>query len=288
MTSHRLSFVVLFVVACRHSDVPPGYQGLVEYDERIIGFEVAGRISDVPVRRGQSVAPGALLATLDHTSAAASRDARQAELEAARADLALLQAGARAEDVAAADDEVRAAAATESLARKEAERSRTLVAASAITKAEDDRAEAALQQATARRASLQARVQLLRHGARPEELARAQAAVEQRAAALAAETEQLSRYELRTTSAGTIPRRHGEARRGRGAGHAGRSARRHRAPVRGRVRAPEPARRAPGRRARKPASMHSPTRSRRPSSTSRRRPSSRRAFCSATPSARTS
>ena len=82
-------------------------------------------------------------------------------------DLALLKAGARAEDVAAAAEDVRAATADKALARKEAERSRSLVASGAITRARVDRSEATLQRATARRASLQARVQLLRHGARP-------------------------------------------------------------------------------------------------------------------------
>jgi HlyD family secretion protein len=200
----RLLLPLLLVACHRGSEVPPGYQGLVEYDDRVIGFEVAGRVSEVAVHRGQSVKPQDILARLDRSVAAASRDARQAELEAARADLALLKAGARAEDVAAAAEDVRAATADEALARKEADRSRSLVASGAITRAESDRSEATLQRATARRASLQARVQLLRHGARPEELARAQAAVEQRTAALAAETEQLARYDLRATSAGTI------------------------------------------------------------------------------------
>src|SRR5215468_4336165 len=79
--------------------MPPGYQGIVELDERHIGFEVGGRIAQVPVARGQLVAAGALLARLDDGLEKPLRAARAADLEAAKAQVALLRAGSRAEDV---------------------------------------------------------------------------------------------------------------------------------------------------------------------------------------------
>src|SRR5438105_13537451 len=99
----------------------------------------------------------------------AARDARQAELEAARADLALLKAGARREDIAAAVADLGGAESNEALARKDAFRKGLLLRGNAIPKAEADQAANELDQATSRRASLQARVALLRRGARPEE-----------------------------------------------------------------------------------------------------------------------
>jgi HlyD family secretion protein len=177
---------------------------LVEYDQRVIGFELAGRVREVPVRRGLAVGPGDVLARLDDTLARASRDARQSEVEAARADLALLKAGARREDIAAARADLSGAAANEALARKEVERKRALLRGGAITRADEDKAESDLEQASARRASLQSRVALLRGGARPEEIARAEANLRSRTSALAEDNERLARYVLRAHGTGTI------------------------------------------------------------------------------------
>src|SRR3954463_13853008 len=89
----RFLITCLLGAGCRsRSTIPPGFQGLVEYDQRSIGFEVAGRVSEVPVHRGQVVQRGDVLARLDDALAIASRDARLAEVGAARADLALLKA----------------------------------------------------------------------------------------------------------------------------------------------------------------------------------------------------
>jgi HlyD family secretion protein len=190
---------------CRaRATIPPGFQGLLEYDERTIGFEVPGRVGDVPVHRGQTVRPGDVLARLDETLALTSRDARQAELDAARADLALLRAGARREDIAAAMADLSGAIASEALARRDAERGRSLLRDGAIPQAEEEKAESGLEQASARSASLQSRVALLRHGARPEEIARAEANVQDRASALAEEGQRLTRYVVRAQATGTI------------------------------------------------------------------------------------
>lgn len=194
-----------WIAACRRgSTVPEGYQGLLEYDERAIGFEQAGRVAEVPVHRGQAVKPGDLLARLDDTLAIATRDARQAELDVARAELALLKAGTRREEVAAGAADVTAAAASEAMLRRTAERSRALLRSSAIPQAEADKAAADFAQASARRASLENRLTALRHGARPEEIARAAANVQDRASALGEENDRIARYLLRAPGAGTI------------------------------------------------------------------------------------
>jgi HlyD family secretion protein len=191
--------------ACRsHASVPPGFQGFLEYDQRVIGFELPGRVSDVPVHRGQLVAAGDVLARLDESLELAARDARQAELEAARADLALLKAGSRREDIVSAAADVDGARASETVAKKEAERRRALALDGAIPQAEVDRADGDLQQAESRRASLESRLALLRRGARREEIARAEANVESRVSALAEANERLARYVLRAQAKGRI------------------------------------------------------------------------------------
>jgi HlyD family secretion protein len=200
-----LFIACLAATACRsHASVPPGFQGLLEYDERIIGFEVPGRVSDVPVHRGQLVDTGGVLARLDDTLEIASRDARQAELEAARADLALLVAGSRREDIASAAADLEGAMSGEALAKKEVERRRALARDGAIPQADVDRADSDLEQASARRAALESRLALLRRGARHEEILRAEANVQSRASALAEENERLARYVLRANAKGRI------------------------------------------------------------------------------------
>jgi HlyD family secretion protein len=193
------------LAGCRtHASVPAGFQGLVEYDERVIGFELPGRVKEVPVHRGQVVDAGDVLARLDDGLELASRDARQAELDAARADLALLVAGSRREDVASAAADLAGAVANEALARTEAERRHALVREGAIPQAEADRADSDLAQASDRRASLESRLTLLRRGARHEEIVRAAANVQSRASALAEENERLARYVLRAQAKGSI------------------------------------------------------------------------------------
>ena len=122
----------------------------------------------------------------------------------ARAELGLLKAGTRREDVAAGAADVVAADSSEALLKRTAARARALLASSAIPKAEADKADADLEQASARRAALESRLTALRRGARPEEIMRAAANVQDRASALAEENERLARYRLRALGTGTI------------------------------------------------------------------------------------
>ncbi|HSO40745.1 MAG TPA: hypothetical protein VLT33_49810, partial [Labilithrix sp.] len=91
----------------------PDYQGIVEYEERVLGFELSGRLERVDVKRGDVVTAQQPLAVVDATLEKLSRDTRASEIETARADVALLEAGAKREDVAALAAQVRAAVATE-------------------------------------------------------------------------------------------------------------------------------------------------------------------------------
>jgi HlyD family secretion protein len=128
--------------------VPPGYQGVVEYEERVLSFEVAGKIEKVAVARGDQVEPGASIARVEDTLERLARDAKKDDVEVAKADLALVTAGSRREDVAQMAAQVRAAQSTESLLAKALERSRTLHASGAIAQAERDRSVAELDRAS--------------------------------------------------------------------------------------------------------------------------------------------
>src|SRR5687767_14748988 len=92
------------VVACRSQQAAEerSNQGVVEYDQRILGFELGGRVVDVTVARGARVKKGQSLARLDDELERASRAARSNEERAARAQLGLLEAGARPQEIRSA------------------------------------------------------------------------------------------------------------------------------------------------------------------------------------------
>src|SRR5215472_10297119 len=140
------AIAALLVAACHRSQAAPeGFQGLVEYDDRIIGFEVPGRVERVGVVRGDLVKAGQPLAKLDDTLQRLAVDSREKDQQAAEADLALLLAGSRHEDIASGASDLKAAMAAEDEARKEYDRVRKLVAEGALTQSQLDKANADLE-----------------------------------------------------------------------------------------------------------------------------------------------
>jgi HlyD family secretion protein len=208
MIKNRLRWrmlALLALVSCRRAPpVPPGYQGLVEYDEHVVSFEVPGRVESVAVQRGDLVTAEQTVAKLDDTVERLTVDAHRQDANAAQADLALLEAGSRREDIASVADDQRAAASTEDLMRTILERTRKLYADGSLPKSELDKAEADMAHSTFERESLEQRLAALRHGARPEELARARARLDQSKAQLALEEELLARHVLRAGKAGEV------------------------------------------------------------------------------------
>lgn len=198
-------FAAIAAVGCtRKPGAPLGYQGVVELEERVLAFEVPGRVIEVGVRRGDGVKDGQVVAKLDDTLERLTRDARAEEVQAATADLKLLAAGARAEDVAALRADVEAASASLELAQKTADRVRTLRASGAVAQAELDRAEADLARATQQKKSIAERLASLRSGARREELARGEAKAEAARSQLALEDARLARHQLKVKNDGLV------------------------------------------------------------------------------------
>lgn len=199
------SGLALLLTSCASkSSVPSGYQGIVEYEERLLAFEVSGKIERVTAKRGDNVKPGDPLAEVDATLEKLSRDARKEEARVADAELALLEAGSRKEDVAALTAQLHAAEASEALLTKSRDRAKTLHAAQTISQAELDRIEADLARATNERESLAARLAALRRGARSEEVDRARARAAAAAAAIALAEARLERFVVRASAPGSV------------------------------------------------------------------------------------
>jgi len=180
------------------------YQGVVELHERNLSFESAGKIRTLSVQRGAHVAADQPLVSLDDTLERRQVEIREAEAKAADAQLDLLRAGAKSQDLRSAQAKVQASRATEETLRQTAERDRTLRAANALPQSALDDAEGRLRQATADRQGAEARLASLVAGARTQEVQVALARSAQAQAALLAEQERLARFVLHAPVAGEI------------------------------------------------------------------------------------
>jgi len=212
MRSHILSFVLCLVLfSCTQDSEVLVVSGRIEIDDVRVGSKIGGRIIEVPVEEGQPVEAGALLVRLDDEELQAMLAQAQAALNQAQAQLDLLLAGTRKEDLERAEatvrarqaeldlrlkgfraEEVRAAEARVEqaqseleLARKEYERALQLFENRTINQQELDQRRTALENAQAQLSVQEQQLDLLKSGARPEEIAQAQAMLEQAQAELA-------------------------------------------------------------------------------------------------------
>ena len=192
------------VGGCHGSGADAPLQGVVEYDERLLGFELGGRVLEVSVERGQKLQPDAILVRLDDGLERPLRDLRAAELAASEAQLRLLHSGTRHEDLKAAEAEIAALQAQEGLLTKNVARQTQLQAAGAASAQSFDQLSAELHATEERRRALEQRLKALRSGARSDELAAAEARAQAAAAGLAATEQRLLRYVLKAPVAGDV------------------------------------------------------------------------------------
>jgi HlyD family secretion protein len=207
MISARVACALLLLAAgCRGSseDERPVFQGVVEYDERLLAFELGGRLERINVSEGEAATAGKVVAELDAELGRALVDARVREAEAARSQADLLQAGSRREDVAGAAARVRAARASEKLLETNLARERTLAARGVTPQAVIDDLEAQLARARAERQSLEQNTAALSKGARPQEREAALARAAAADATVKLESARVERHELRAPAPGLV------------------------------------------------------------------------------------
>ena len=175
----------------RPNDQASRASGYVEATEVRVAPEVGGRILEIRVREGDRVTAGALIARLDDTETAIALRRAQAERDQAAAQLRLLQAGARSEDVRqasaqleSAQADVKAADAELQSARADLSRFEALLASNAGSRKQRDDAatRAAVSEARVNAARERARaaseaLARLKAGARAEEISAARARV---------------------------------------------------------------------------------------------------------------
>lgn len=188
--------IVAFTVLVAACDAPPPdnvlrVSGHVEATEVRLAPDAGGRILELPLREGDRVAVGALVARLDARDATLAIERAQADLALAEAQLRLVQAPARPADLAQASAQTDAARAELAATRAELataeddlQRHESLLASRSGTRKQRDDAAARRDVARERVSAAEARVRAAEQGraridagARREEVDAAQARV---------------------------------------------------------------------------------------------------------------
>lgn len=184
--------------------------GTVEATDAQLGFQAAGRVSDITAREGDAVKAGDELAHLDRTEMDARRAQAAAEAAAARAMLRELERGFRREEV----EQGRAAlaAATERLndARRDLDRVERLREGGAASQESLEKARSAVDVATSQQRQAQEQVRLLESGPRSETIEARRAQLAQAEAAVATVDATLANMTVRAPFAGLVTVRHRE------------------------------------------------------------------------------
>ncbi len=197
--------VVVAMTGCSaERNTPSGYQGVIEHDDRHLGFRVGGQLREIRFERGDFIDEGALIAVLDVTAELPVLLAREADLARARAKAALVYAGPRVEEVRSTMAELDGARAVLRESRANLDRNRNLPEQAATARSRISELEAAYAQSKAQVRMLQERLKQLREGARPEELAASDAEVSAAEAAVDAEKERLALYALHASERVTV------------------------------------------------------------------------------------
>jgi multidrug resistance efflux pump len=159
--------------------------GTIEAEDVLITAEVAGRVRSLPAAEGQEVRAGDLLAQLDTALQEAQLEQARAAVAVAEANLALLRAGSRAEEVTAAEAQVAQARAARDGAEQAYENAMTVLR-------NPQELDVQVAQARAARDAAQRALEKVRAGARPEDLEAAEAAQAQAQVNLQAARDRLS------------------------------------------------------------------------------------------------
>lgn len=167
-----------------------------------LAFEEAGRVEKLLVSEGEEVEQGAILAQLDEQRYKIAHQKAQSSLETARAELYLLEAGPRPQEVDVAKAKLQAASEQFLLSTRLCERQKKMGAATSVTQRDQVCSKVKVDRALVREA--QKSLDLVLAGARIEELEIARARVKQAEVELVDAQRALDNCLLKAPSKGVI------------------------------------------------------------------------------------
>jgi RND family efflux transporter MFP subunit len=120
------------------------FPGKVEASQQVeLAFQVPGLLASLPIREGQKVVKGEVIAQLRQNEFQARLDSLKGQLDRARADLQALRAGARPEEKLRLEAQLRSADAQLTHARTEFGRAQQLLRSNTISRVEFDTSQTA-------------------------------------------------------------------------------------------------------------------------------------------------
>lgn len=173
------TLALVAVFSCSRGKDELSASGTIEATEVKVSSSVQGRLVETEATEGAVIAAGDALAKIDPEYYRLQAGLAKAGVELARAQLDLLERGARSEDLAQAEAALASADESLALARSDATRMRELEASGSATRRQREDAEARLSSATAAREAADQNLKKLQALARPEEIRAAEARVEQ-------------------------------------------------------------------------------------------------------------
>lgn len=193
-----------------HSENEIVLSGNIEAHESLVSFKVPGRIIELPVEEGQSVAAGALLAHLEDADYRQRVRIDEASVHVRQSNLALTLAGTRQQEVKAVEQNMLDAKADLQQKKLDYQRAQQLYTEDAISAQDRDLADTALKRSQAAFQAAEQKYSEAREGSRKEEIAIAQSNLKEAAANLGMSRVNLDYTTLRAPSAGVITVRQAE------------------------------------------------------------------------------
>ncbi|HUL68542.1 MAG TPA: HlyD family efflux transporter periplasmic adaptor subunit [Burkholderiaceae bacterium] len=204
---HRvaLAFLIVAGVLCGCSDnKPTTYQGYVEGEYVYVASPVGGRLENLLVQRGQTIAANALLFKLEAEQETAAKQQADEQLRAAEAQLADLRLGRRRPELGVAKAQLAQAAAAEEQAAQQLKRDEAQFEIGGIARAqlEDSRAAYAIKAAKVR--ELTDQLEVSRLPARADQIRAQDAQVAAARAAVSQSNWRLNQKQVSATQAGFV------------------------------------------------------------------------------------
>jgi HlyD family secretion protein len=178
--------------------------GNVEIREVVLGFRVAGRVTEMAFEEGDAVTAGSRMARLDSEPYEEALATAEARVEQARAQLDNLESGSRPQEIEQAEARVSEAEAASRNAETSYQRKLGLLESGASSAREVDAALAAREESEARLAAAREALALAREGFRSQDIAAARAGLATARAQVEEARTRLSDTELVAPSDGVV------------------------------------------------------------------------------------